>query len=196
MSASDVALWCIQAGWSAILPALDCTTAVACALASSQGNPGAHNGLFGLGNVGDGKTQAKYAFDQVAAHGWDALPSHRNGSYLIYMPTASVAVTTAGAAAIAKNPQGFVDGVMSGLADVAGNLPGDNLLDQAKTGIGVLVKAGAWLGDPNNWARILLVVLGGGMVIGGVTLAAGSSAAGPIAGTATKLAGKAIKTVT
>jgi hypothetical protein len=195
VSASDVAIWATAAGWSGVPPAIDATTAVACALASSQGNPGAHNGLFGLGNVGDGKTQTQYAHDQVAAHGWDALPAHRNGSYLLYMPAASVAVTTAGAAVIAKNPQGFIDGVYSGLADVAGNLPGDTLLDQAKTGIALLTKAGAWLGDPNNWARILLVVLGGGMVIGGVTLAAGSSAAGPIAGTATKLAGKAVKTI-
>lgn len=192
-SVTDVANWVAEAGWSTIPPALDATTAVACALAQSQGNPGAHDGLFGLGNLGDGRTQAKYAHDQVAAHGWDALPAHRNSSYLIYMPAASVAITTAGALTIAENPQGFIDGVMSGLSDVAGNLPGDSLLDQAKTGVSVLIKAGAWLGDPNNWARILLVVLGGGMVIGGLTLAVGSSAAGPIAGTAAKAAKAIVK---
>lgn len=188
LSPVDIAILGVKSGgWSATPPALDLTTAVAVALITSAGDPGKSGGLWGLGN-GDPAAQAKHAHEVQAAQGWDAFKNHKNGAYLLAMPTASAAVAAAPIKAVIDDPSivtNAADQVVGSIADAAGQL-GDDMLSQAKSAIAVLYKAGAWLGNADNWARILLVLLGSGMVIGGVTLAAGGTAAGPVLGFATK----------
>ena len=163
-TATDIAVWGAKAGWSVFQPATDLTTAVAVALAAG-GNPSAAKGLYGIGGGGDGLSQSVAAHAEWAAHGWGAFPGHHNGAWLLYVPIAQAAVLEAPVQNAVQNPGQLI-------GDLAKSLPGADMLDQAKSALTILYKAGAWLGNRDNWSRIMLVVLGGGMVVGGVYLAA------------------------
>lgn len=166
-TAVDIAVWGAKAGWSALPPATNLTTAVAVAIATG-GDPTAPKGLYGIGGGGDGQSQSIAAHTEWLKNGWAPFPGHKGGAWLLYVPIASAAVLEAPLQNAVKDPGSVVDG----LGKLAEQLPGADMLNQAKNALTLAYKAGAWLGNPDNWARVLLVVLGGGMVVGGVYLAA------------------------
>lgn len=188
-TAVDLAVWGAKAGWSATPPATNLTTAVAVALATGA-NPAAPKGLYGIGGGGDGQSQSVAAHAEWVKHGWSAFPGHKGGAWLLYVPIANAAVLEAPLQNAVQNPGQVLGAIGTGVGDLAKKLPGADLLDQAKNALTLAYKAAAWLGNPDNWARVLLVVLGGGMVVGGVYLAAQKpidasvGAAGKVAGLA------------
>jgi hypothetical protein len=184
-TAVDIAVWGAKAGWSAFLPATDLTTAVAVAIATG-GDPNKPKGLYGLGGGGDGQSQSNAAHAEWLQHGWTNFPGHKGGAWLLYVPIATNAVLEAPLQNAVKDPAS----VVGGIEKLAGSLPGADMLEQAKNALTLAFKAGAWLGNPDNWARVMLVVLGGGMVVGGVYLAAKKPIDATVAG-AGKLAGVA-----
>lgn len=170
-TATSIAVWGAKAGWSVYPPATDLATAVAVALAAG-GNPAAPKGLYGIGGGGDGQTQSNSAHAEWAAHGWGAFPGHKGGAWLLYLPIAQAAVLEAPVQNAIQNPGQVIGGIAAGVGDLAKNLPGADMLDQAKNALTLLYKGAAWVGNPDNWTRVLLVVIGGGMVVGGIYLAA------------------------
>ena len=183
-TATDIAVWGAKAGWSVFPPALDLATAVASALAASGGDPSKPRGLWGIQGGGDGQAQATAAYQEWKAHGWSNFPGHHSGAWLLYLPIANAAVLEAPVQNAVKDPAGTLGAIGKGVGELASQLPGADMLDQAKNALTLAYKAAAWLGDPHNWARVMLVVLGGGMVVGGIYLAAKKpidSAAGGVA---------------
>lgn len=170
-TAVDIAVWGVKAGWSAFPPATDLTTAVAVAIATG-GDPTAPAGLYGIGGGGDGQSQSLAAHARWLKDGWGPFPGHKGGAWLLYLPIASTAVLEAPLQAVVQDPGGVIGGAVTGLGDLAKKLPGGDIIDQAKNALTLAYKAGAWLGNADNWGRVMLVVLGGGMVVSGVYLAA------------------------
>jgi hypothetical protein len=178
LSAAEVAVACAKAGWRGIGQTGDLTVAVAVALAASGGMVDQPGGLFAMsGAPADALGQAVAAHAKWATEGWGWSAVHRSRRYLLFVPTAAVAVTAAGVAAIVSNPAGAVSGV---LGEAAKTLPGDSILDTAKGGLAVLVKAGVWLGDRENWVRVSRVVLGGALIIGAAVVIAKPAIAGGV----------------
>jgi hypothetical protein len=166
-TAVDIAVWGAHAGWSGAPPATNLTTAVAVALATGA-DPSAPKGLYGIGGGGDGQSQSVAAHAEWVKNGWASFPGHKAGAWLLYVPIAQTAVLEAPLQNAVQNP----GSVIAGVGELAKSLPGADLLDQAKNALTLAYKGAAWLGNSDNWVRVLLVVLGGGMVVGGVYLAA------------------------
>lgn len=153
-----------------------------------------------------------------AAKGWQPWSTYP-GAYLLWLPSARAAakapaaVKTESAAAAGSIVQaGFLDDAAGIAGDVARgvvlplNVFGDvhSMLDAAKNAVGLLgnllafvAKAAAWLGNPDNWSRVLKVLVGWWMVLLGLLMfgwPAISKAADFIpAGKAAKAAGAAKK---
>src|SRR5207253_7980676 len=110
------------------------------------------------------------------------------GSYLLFMPGAAAAAALVPASMIAANPSI----VPAAIADQAKNLPGaGGIADMAKNAIALATKAGAWLGNRQNWARVASVIMGGALLVGGLVLIA-RVAAGNVVG---EVAGSVVKPV-
>lgn len=179
----DVAVWAARAGWRGN----DLTVAVAVALAASRGNPSASGGLYGIGGGGDGQSQSNTAHARWKASGWGTFKAHNSRAYLLQMPAAGAAVVAAEARDIISDPAGAA----SEIVEAAGQLPGADVLDAAKGALTLAYKAGAWMANPDNWARVLMVVLGGGLVVGGLVMTVGSGVASPVGALAGKVIGGA-----
>jgi hypothetical protein len=87
--------------------------------------------------------------------------------------------------------------LVNGADSVAGaiNSTVGNPLDAAKAALALVSKAGAWMSDSHNWARVALVVAGSAGVLAGLTMLA-KAGAGPVssaAGAVTSAPGKAAK---
>lgn len=83
--------------------------------------------------------------------------------------------------------------VWDGSEAVAGSIAtnvGDPLA-AAKTGLALLGKAGAWMGDSHNWARVAMVVAGSAGILAGLAMLA-KAGAGPVSDLAS-VPGKAAK---
>jgi hypothetical protein len=76
---------------------------------------------------------------------------------------------------------------------IAGSIAGGvgDPLAAAKTGLAFLAKAGAWMGDSHNWARVAMVVAGSAGVLAGLAMLA-KAGAGPVSDLAS-VPGKAAK---
>lgn len=192
----DIAIWAAKAGWRD----LDLTKAVAVSMASggSAGKPG---GLYGLGNEGDPQTQTNHAYARQKAEGWKVFKAFRNKSYLLYVPTAQAAASAAPVKSLITNPGGFVEAAKNTLTDVAKELPGADIVETAQSGLALAYKAGAWMSKPENWIRVMFVMVGGGLIIMGTavafqnkTLGAVSAVVGKtVGGTVAKSVGKGNK---
>ncbi|MBW5252044.1 hypothetical protein JGS39_24095 [Streptomyces sp. P01-B04] len=105
----------------------------------------------------------------------------------------SVADAIAGDAKLtADTVQAAGDGTASAVNDVADavNAGSGGLLGAAQLALG----AGKWLGDAGNWLRIVQVIAGGALLIGGIAIVAkpATAAAGKVA-TAVTPVGRAVK---
>lgn len=151
------------AGWRGT----DLPIAVAVALASSSGYAERAGGLWGLPGEpgGDGAGNAVKAYARWRAGGWGMFANFANTKYLLYMPLAVPAVAHPDVVAIIAAP--VVEGFKDGLDSV---LPAADLLDTARTGLSLAVKAGQWLGDRHNWARVAMVVIGATMITTAVAM--------------------------
>lgn len=170
----DVAVWIGTAGWRGN----DAIVAVAVAEATSGGNENKAGGLFGLGKQGDGQGAANDAHALWQAQGWGPFKAHNDNRYLLFWPLATTAVTAADARGAFRDPAAVPGKVFGALADAAGQLPGADVVGQLKAALALLYKAGAWLGDANNTARIAQVVIGGAMIVSGVSILAKPAVAG------------------
>jgi hypothetical protein len=83
----------------------------------------------------------------------------------------------------------WADPVTGALGDAAGGL-GDTL-GVMKTLTGVVIRTGAWVSDPHNWARVGMVAAGSVGVLIALGLIAKSGAAGDTAAGVTSVATKA-----
>jgi hypothetical protein len=94
-----VARWVVDAGWSGA----DAVTATAVGVATGA-DPAAQGGVFGVaGPANDGPGQARAARELVQQSGWDVLPAHRTGRYVLYLPIATASVATLAGVETAKD---------------------------------------------------------------------------------------------
>lgn len=207
MTAIEIARVANDAGFRGV----DLTTAVAVVLAESSGNARAHaltsredsRGWFQINvwahpefasvDLYDPTANARAAFAIWQKSGWGPWSTHNTGAYLLYWPTAQVAVAALGAQKIGNDPSGTAAAAVGALGEAASQLPGGAAVE---TGVGVLVKAGAWIGDRGNWVRVGQVVIGGALVVTAVGVLARPLAApvmdalGPVAKLAATKGGK------
>jgi len=157
-SPATIARWVIDAGWGG----LDRITATAVAV-STGGDPAGPGGLFGLsGGSADGAVQAKDAHSAVVASGWDVLPAHRTGRYIVYIPIATAAVQAIGASNIVSTIPNPVEGAKQA-ADAASQLA-DTLTAPVRTL--------AYLGTAEAQERIAKFLIGAALVVvGGIIFA-------------------------
>jgi hypothetical protein len=201
LSARQIATFAAAAGFRGA----DLQTSVAVALAESGGNPAAHNlssredsrGLwqinvrahpeFASSNLYDPATNARAARAVLAKQGWRAWSVFTNGKFLLYMPTAGVAVRSMPGGVdtgdpLADKAAGVIDETAGGVLDTG----------RSVVAIGQLAaKAGTWISDPRNWMRIVYVALGGALVVGALVMVAlpvATSVAAPVVKTAVKAA--------
>lgn len=171
---ADLAELVQAAGWSGT----DRVTAVAVILASSAGWDSRDGGLFLLGGTsGDAAGQCKAAHDAFVASGWSAFKVYRVNLHLLFMPVAAAGVAAADASNTARKAVDNAADTVGDVTDAAQKLSGD-LLGQLKNAVAVLYKAGAWLGDQDNWARIAEVAIGGAMIVVGLGLLVGKTVLG------------------
>lgn len=176
---SDAELATIAAfgGWAP--GSKDLTIAVAVSLAENQNSdpkivsPKNRNGTVDIGlwqinsvhgypeaQLKEGIGNARAAYEVFLKQGWGAWSTYKSGAYLLFMPRATAAVK-----------HGGTGGVPAGTGQ--GTAPTLTTLDVAmKTISGV----GGWVGNPNNWLRVLYVITGSALVIGGLVVVARNSA--------------------
>lgn len=194
-----------RAGWRGG----DLIVAVAVAMAESGGRETAHNtsrgadarGIWQVNvahdahpdlaslNLYDPATNAKAAYGIWKAGGWGPWQAHNNRTYVIFMPIATAVASAPSVLGIVA--AGVVD-------DVASKIPGKDMLDAARGGLKLGIKAGGWLSNRNNWVRVAYVMLGTGLMWGGLLMVVGKpvmstteAVAGGLLGT--REAGAAIK---
>lgn len=177
------------AGWKGS----DAVTAVAIALTESNGRETMSGGLWRVaGSPADPQGQANAAYAKWRERGWSYWASYRTKTYLLMVPVATAAFQVLGAEVVAKDPGAAV----AGLEDAVKSLPGGNVIDLFKDALTLAYKGAVWIGNPNNWARIAQVVLGGALVVGGLVLIgknAVGTVAGEVAGSIAKPLVKAVK---
>jgi hypothetical protein len=171
-----VAVYAAEAGWRG----QDLVIAVAVRLAAG-----------GVLNATQAAANADYA--RWRAEGWGAFGPYATRTYLLFMPAAAVAVADPNVQEVIAQPivGGAAKEAIGGVKDAAANLPGEDMLAQAKNALTLAYKAGAWMADPGNWARVAQVVLGGALILGGLVIIA-RNATGTIAG---EVAGGIVKPV-
>lgn len=132
---------------------------------------------------------AKAAFN-ISSGGtnWKPWSTYTSGRYLLYMPTAKKGVQdfkAAGGAAAQQWLQDVTPGVGSaigGALGALGDLPGavgDGIRQSVPSGLGslgyavaVILKAGAWMSQSENWLRVAKVGVGAAIIIGGLVVVA------------------------
>jgi hypothetical protein len=192
LSQAQIAMYAQAAGMAN--PALMAAIAMA---ESDEGDPMAHNALppddsYGLwqvnmiGKLGDNRRKqfglksneelynpavnARVAASILKSQGLSAWSTYTSGAYKKYYNGSSV--TQAGL----KDPEDKILG-LSGM-DVWGNAAGavGDGANAVGDAVEVVVKGAEWVSNPSNWLRVLYVILGGGVVIAGLALAAKDSA--------------------
>jgi len=109
------------------------------------------------------------ANNAVAAHtlflesGWSPWAATA-GQRLLYMKTAEDAVRQIG-----ENPSATTVGGALGLPDLSG---AGSALGTAKQALELAVKGASWITDPQNWIRVIYVMLGGALVVGALIIVA------------------------
>lgn len=170
---------------------VDLARAGAVAMAESSGNPNAHNRIppddsYGLwqinmyGSLGperrerfglasndalfDPATNARAMF-AISGGGknWKPWSTYGGARYLLHYPAAQAAA----AGVLAAKGAGVVADAGQAAADAA-TAP----LDAAATAAQGVLKVGTWISDRNNWFRVAKVVIGVGLVLGGIVVAA------------------------
>jgi hypothetical protein len=102
-------------------------------------------------------SNANQAMAVFNGQGWRAWSTYKDKKYEKFMDRARTAAGAPGTNTDVATPQN------------SWQIPGVNaLLGLAQS----VSKAGAWLGDQDNWKRVGLVVVGGGLVLAGVSIAA------------------------
>jgi hypothetical protein len=84
-----------------------------------------------------------------AKQGWKAWTTYKNGQYQLYMGRARQASQTP------------ITGT--------GTAPGKSILDVVGDSV---TGTARWVSDPHNWLRVAMVIVGGGLVLGGLVVAA------------------------
>lgn len=143
-----------------------------------QINGGAHPEKFTGRDWSNPATNAVMAHEVWAERGgsWAPWTVYQTGKYKDYLPDGSQAGAGGGGAGASGGSAvgDAADAVLGPLGD-AGDAIG---------AIGEMVyRAGAWLGDSDNWLRVLQVVVGGGLTIAALAIVAKpavSSVAGPV----------------
>jgi len=164
-----VATYAARAGWRGA----DLVTSVAVALAETGGDPDRPGGLWNVpGSAGgDPAGNAAAAFARWQAAGWPAWNTYNSRRYVLFMPAAAAAVAASSVQSIVVDPPPVLTGgALGGLREAAGNLPGADVLDTARTGLGLAVKAGAWMANPDNWVRVVLVAVGSALLVGALVV--------------------------
>jgi hypothetical protein len=175
-------------------------TAVAIALAESGGKTDAHavnaredsRGLWQINvrahpeyasaNLYDPAVNAQAAHAIYAKSGWGPWSTHSGlfPSYLLWVPTAEIGVAGSEVEKLSKDA-----------GNAAQQIPGVSqataVADSAQQALGFMQKAGQWMGDRENWARIEMTVIGGVLIIAGLSIVAW-----PVAKPAVDTAGKLI----
>jgi hypothetical protein len=172
-SPKQIGIWAAQAGFKG----LDLQVAIAVALAESGGREDAHaltrkedsRGLWQINvrahpefantNLYDGATNARAAKAVLNKQGWRAWSAYKNGRFVFFMPLAQVTIT--------RLPT--TDVIESQVPGPVQNLVPDSAqaLGQA---VNLAARTGTFLKDPRSWLRILYVVIGAGMIVGGLLL--------------------------
>lgn len=115
---------------------------------------------------------AKAAKAIHARQSYGAWTVYKKGTYNKYLPEALKAAPSGGTS---------ISSILSGLRtlasagdDVAGAVPGQLAeLTGAKAAMGALdlvARAGTWITNPQNWLRIVYVVVGGALVVGALVM--------------------------
>jgi hypothetical protein len=141
----------------------------------------------------DPRTNARAAKAVFDKQGYTAWVVFKSGAYMRYLGEATKAPpsggTSIGDILRALPVAGGLLGDVAG--DVAGAIPGQvgelTGVGVAKQGIELAVKAGTWLNNPQNWLRIVYVMLGGALVIGALVVVA-APVAKPVAKAAADIA--------
>jgi Lysozyme like domain len=118
------------------------------------------------------------------ARGWRNWTTYNAGIYLLWLPQAEVAAQRVehlgGAGAIAAEAGTHVPGLGSGTENIGqAGLSGLSALPETFN------RVGAWISNPDNWERVLYVIVGGGLI-----LVAISNIAKPVTEPIVKAAGK------
>jgi hypothetical protein len=100
---------------------------------------------------------AKAAYSVWQKQGWKAWTTYKSGAYLPFMSRAMLVA-----------PKAETGGGGSG-DDVTKT---SNPLEAAADAIRITARAGAWIADAHNWMRVLWVVVGGGLILAGLGVAA------------------------
>jgi hypothetical protein len=167
----------------------DAVTAVAVALAESQGDAHARGDVvlqtekwgpsIGLWQIRSLKAQRGTGGERdelvltdpiqngfrahaiFLAEGWKPWSTHTSGAYLLYKARAEAAV---------KNKTVSDDGSVSGHSETTTEYTGP--LAAAANAVTMLAHAGKWMADPHNWLRVALGVTGAGLAVGGLLIVA------------------------
>ncbi len=122
-------------------------------------------------------TNAKAAKKIYDGQGWNAWSVYKSGAYKKYMPSKSDSNWTDGALSVLDNTLLGAPGAALGLLDGSGGVLGavDSTIDTGTAisdGINVVKDAATWITNPSNWVRVLYVIGGAALVIGGITIMA------------------------
>lgn len=107
------------------------------------------------------ENNARMAFAVFSDQGWDAWSAYNNLSWWQHKPTAKAAADE-----LTEIPG--EDGIIT-------ESPLDPLIGVANGVIGMaqaVFKAGAWMANPDNWARLAIALVGGGLIVGGLVVVA------------------------
>jgi hypothetical protein len=143
-------------------------------------------------------TNAQHAHEIWAAQGWGPWSTYTTGRYLLYLPRARQVAGGAAAGRVASIKWGDIldkiPGIGTGKKGVPGQDPvgdggvGGAILGPLEPAVAAVVrlaelagKTGAWAANPAHWGRVALVLVGGTLVVVGVS--------GLIAGPALEAAG-------
>lgn len=127
---------------------------------------------------------------------WRPWSTFTNGAAAAQLGRATAAANTASSAGLIGpiNPQGGIGGLLPllpGLGAVPGPggaggsiIPGADALGGVATSLAamgsILVHGAQWVGKPDNWLRVALVVAGGAGAIAGIVLLSNSGVGGPV----------------
>lgn len=185
----QIASWARTSGFATLN---DITTAVAIALAESGGHiADTHLNLNGSTDYGVWQinsvhaalfdqypdwwtvSNGKMAFSVFQGFGWKAWTTYNSGAYLLYMGRARAAATDASA------PAGTDMSAGSGVAGqdstkTVTTIPGFDSVAQSLSAYATgLAAVTAWISDIHNWERVGLVIVGGALIVGALTVIAG-----------------------
>jgi hypothetical protein len=107
--------------------------------------------------------------------GWREWSSYNSGAYLLYLARGKA---VAGTVSRTSTPTG--PGIGDSKTDP--ETEKQNVFTAIGDGVTAIVHAGEWFTDPHNWLRVLYVIAGGALIIGGLVVVASTSKAGKLIG--------------